>query len=66
MKFEALQARHLPYLGPASRFLISFAQPTFKKTPFNRSKNKRPGAEILISQNGQDPDAAGPPEIKLR
>jgi hypothetical protein len=33
---------------------------------FNRSKKKRPGAEILTSQNGQDPDAAGPPEIKRR
>jgi hypothetical protein len=53
MKFEALQARHLPYLGPASRFLNSFAQ-------------KRPGAEILASQNGQDPNDAGPPEIKRR
>jgi hypothetical protein len=38
MKFEILEARHLLYLGPAPRFLISFAQPTFKKTRFNRSK----------------------------
>jgi hypothetical protein len=48
MKFEILEA--LLYLGPAPRFLISFAQPTFKKTRFNRSKKSARSGDPDLSK----------------
>jgi hypothetical protein len=49
------------------RFIPDFFCPTnLQENPVQPVKKKRPGTEILTPQNGQDPDAAGPPEIKRR